>query len=49
MNPNPALQSGFDQAAALEVTGGDRQLLQELADLFQQECPKLLAAMRAAA
>jgi len=48
MRPKQERQPGFDQATALAVTGGDRQLLKELADLFQQECPKMLATLHAA-
>ncbi len=35
-----------DWAAALEVVGGDRQLLQELIRLFLDECPRLMLQLR---
>jgi signal transduction histidine kinase/DNA-binding response OmpR family regulator len=38
----------FDPAAALERTAGDRGLLQELAAIFCEECPRLLADVAAA-
>jgi HPt (histidine-containing phosphotransfer) domain-containing protein len=37
-----------DRAQALDRVGGDRDLLRELTDLFLEECPKLLAGLRAA-
>jgi HPt (histidine-containing phosphotransfer) domain-containing protein len=39
---------GFDRKAALAVAGGDTELLKELAELFLQEYPKLIADLRAA-
>jgi PAS domain S-box-containing protein len=38
----------FDPAIALDRTAGDRELLQELATLFCQECPPLLDSVHAA-
>jgi HPt (histidine-containing phosphotransfer) domain-containing protein len=35
-------------AAALELVEGDRELVEELANLFVQECPAALAEMRSA-
>ncbi len=47
MNSNgPA---GFDLESALEVTGGDRELMAELAHLFLQDCPIMLADLDSAA
>jgi HPt (histidine-containing phosphotransfer) domain-containing protein len=40
--------SGLDHESALERTGGDVELLKELAGLFLQEYPKLIANLRAA-
>ncbi len=39
---------GFDLESALDVTGGDRELLAELAQLLLQECPSMLADLDAA-
>ncbi len=41
-------EPGFNVGIALEVTGGDTELLKELADLFLQEYPNLLANLQAA-
>jgi PAS domain S-box-containing protein len=38
----------FDPAAALQRTAGDKELLQELASIFCEECPQLLADVEAA-
>ena len=38
----------FDRAAALRGVGGDEQLLAEVAGLFLEECPRVMAAIRAA-
>jgi HPt (histidine-containing phosphotransfer) domain-containing protein len=38
----------FDAAVAMDRVDGDRELLQELIDIFLGECPKWLADMRAA-
>jgi CheY-like chemotaxis protein/HPt (histidine-containing phosphotransfer) domain-containing protein len=38
----------FDRAASLERTGGDEQLLGEIAELFAAECPKRLQEIREA-
>jgi CheY-like chemotaxis protein len=38
----------IDRTVALERTGGDAQLLQELVQMFLQECPGLLAEIRSA-
>lgn len=38
----------MDHAAALDRVEGDRDLLEELARLFQEECPKLLDQIRGA-
>ena len=40
--------AGFDPQRALQHIGGDAALLKELAALFLEECPKHLAAIRAA-
>jgi two-component system, sensor histidine kinase and response regulator len=37
-----------DRAAALEVVGGDVDLLRELVDLFLEDCPRLIGDLRAA-
>lgn len=37
---------GLDLETALERVGGDRELLGEIAGLFLEECPGLLAAIR---
>jgi signal transduction histidine kinase/HPt (histidine-containing phosphotransfer) domain-containing protein len=48
-NPGGAdVGDGFDRKAALAVAGGDAELLRELAELFLQEYPKLIANLRAA-
>jgi signal transduction histidine kinase/HPt (histidine-containing phosphotransfer) domain-containing protein len=39
---------GFDRESALAVAGGDAQLLKELAELFLQEYPRLIADLRTA-
>jgi len=39
---------GFDRESALELTGGDGELLKELAVLFLEEYPKLIANLRTA-
>ena len=39
---------GFDLESALEVTGGDRELLEELAQLFIRECPSMMADLESA-
>jgi HPt (histidine-containing phosphotransfer) domain-containing protein len=36
----------LDQSAALARVGGDRELLREIAVLFQQECPEALTNLR---
>jgi PAS domain S-box-containing protein len=48
--PPPAAVSAnsFDLAAALQRVEGDRELLEELARLFAEECPKFLAGIRRA-
>jgi HPt (histidine-containing phosphotransfer) domain-containing protein len=38
----------WDMEAALELVEGDRELVEELANLFAGECPNALAGMRAA-
>ena len=38
----------WDMAAALELVEGDRELVEELANLFAEECPNALAEMRGA-
>src|SRR5690606_33009924 len=38
----------FDQRAALACTGGDRQLLGEIIELFRRDCPSMLANIVAA-
>lgn len=38
--------SQLDRAFALEVAGGDRELVRELAGLFASECGNLLAQLR---
>lgn len=38
----------LDQALALERVGGDEELLQEMAQLFLEECPAQLDAVREA-
>ena len=43
-----ALEPVFDAAAALERVGGDRELLSEIAGLFEGEYPQLLGALREA-
>jgi HPt (histidine-containing phosphotransfer) domain-containing protein len=43
-NPLPVL----DLDAALEHTGGDRELLQQLCSVFAEECPRQLEEVRAA-
>jgi PAS domain S-box-containing protein len=45
--PDP--EQVLDAAAALERVAGDLELLKELIDLFHENCPKLLAEIRAAA
>lgn len=40
---------GLDRKSALEFAGGDPTLLKELAELFLQEYPKLIADLRSAA
>lgn len=37
----------FDRERALAGVDGDRELLAELAGLFREDCPRLLAALRA--
>lgn len=39
---------GFDLSAALERVGGDQELLKEIADLFLEDAPQILAAVRSA-
>ncbi len=39
---------GFDLAVALERVGGDEELLKEIADLFVEDAPQLLEAIRVA-
>jgi CheY-like chemotaxis protein len=46
--PEPARPPVVDLGAALERVGGDRQLLRELAAMFQVEAPRLLAEVQAA-
>src|SRR5262249_23772230 len=47
--PLPQSAAGIvDKAAALKRTGGDAQLLQELVQMFLQECPGLLTEIHAA-
>jgi two-component system sensor histidine kinase/response regulator len=48
MRPQRSSDRSFDVSAALEMTGGDTELLKELADLFLEEYPKLLGSLRAA-
>jgi HPt (histidine-containing phosphotransfer) domain-containing protein len=43
-NPFPVL----DLDAALEHTGGDRELLQQLCSVFAEECPRQLEEVRVA-
>ena len=38
----------LDKAGLLDRLGGDLELFQEITGLFQQDCPKLLSAVRAA-
>jgi two-component system sensor histidine kinase/response regulator len=38
----------FDPAAALQRVEGDRELLEEIARIFAEECPKMLAEIRGA-
>ena len=38
----------LDEREALARVGGDMDLLREIADLFQQECPQALENLRAA-
>jgi HPt (histidine-containing phosphotransfer) domain-containing protein len=45
---NGRAASVFDQAASLERTGGDEQLLGEMAVLFAAECPKRMQEIREA-
>ena len=40
--------SNLDRALALERVGGDERLLQEIAVLFLEECPKMMAEIRSA-
>jgi two-component system, sensor histidine kinase and response regulator len=47
MPSNPESVHSFDETAALERIGGDRGLLAEIAVLFLQEYPELLASIRA--
>lgn len=47
VSADPA-KPGFDQPSGLRATGGDRQLLRELAQLFLQEYPALIADLRSA-
>src|SRR5205823_1268848 len=42
----PRAAPQLDRAGALERVGGDAELLGELADLFRQDCPRLLEALR---
>ena len=44
----PSASDAIDLAAALERVDGDRALLQEIARLFEDECPKAMAEIRAA-
>lgn len=39
---------GFDLSIALERVGGDEELLKEIADLFVEDAPQLLEAIRVA-
>jgi len=39
---------GFDLSGALERVGGDQELLKEIADLFLEDAPQILAAVRSA-
>ncbi len=39
---------GFDLKVALERVGGDEELLKEIAELFVEDAPKLLEAIRVA-
>ena len=39
---------GFDLTIALERVGGDEELLKEIADLFVEDAPQLLEAIRVA-
>ena len=39
---------GFDLSVALERVGGDEELLKEIADLFVEDAPHLLEAIRVA-
>jgi CheY-like chemotaxis protein len=44
--PNTPTNAILDTAACLERTGGNRQLLAEIAALFAAECPKRMEAIR---
>lgn len=48
MVPREGTYSDFDFKSALEVAGGDRKLLNELADIFLEEYPQLLFDLRIA-
>jgi histidine phosphotransfer protein HptB len=43
-----SLREAIDMAAALERLDGDRGLFNELAHLFEEECPKAVEGMRQA-
>jgi PAS domain S-box-containing protein len=47
--PSAAVAPAFDEEAALERLGGDRELLRELAEMFVESAPELIAAVREAA
>jgi two-component system, sensor histidine kinase and response regulator len=46
--PADAAAAAPDRAAALDVVGGDTDLLRELVDLFLEDCPRLMGDLRAA-
>jgi HPt (histidine-containing phosphotransfer) domain-containing protein len=47
--PKPDAESLFDRKRGMERAGGDAELLRELVEVFQTECPKWLADIDAAA
>jgi two-component system, sensor histidine kinase and response regulator len=42
----PTLAPAWDTAAALDLVEGDQELLEELAQLFAEECPKAMEEIR---
>lgn len=46
--PTPSSTNSFDLATALGRVEGDRELLEEIARIFAEECPKILAEIRGA-